>query len=64
MYTFTILYQDAEIAWAEADRFEDARQDAIEQASNGFYNGVLRECTFSATASRGVIGNVTGPLFL
>lgn len=64
MYTFTILFQDAEVACAEAERFEDARTEAIAEASEGFYASVLRDCEFSATCSRGVIGQVTGPLFL
>lgn len=64
MFTFTILYQDAEVACAEADRFEDAREQAIEEASDGFYASALRDCTFSATASQGAIRHVTGPLFL
>lgn len=64
MYNFTILFQGAEVAWATADRFEDARKQAIDEASEGFYASVLRDCEFSATCSRGVIGQVTGPLFL
>ncbi|MBU9236221.1 hypothetical protein KTD19_28000 [Burkholderia multivorans] len=64
MYTFTILFQDEEIAFAEADCFEDARQQAIEDATEGFYGSVLRDCTFSATAASGVIGKVAGPLFI
>lgn len=64
MYTFTILYQDAEIAFAEATRFEDAREQAIEEAREGFYAPVLDDCEFSATCSQGPIGHVTGPLFL
>ena len=64
MFTFTILFQDAEVSCAEAERFEDAREQAIEEASEGFYASVLRDCTFSATATRGVISRVTGPLFL
>lgn len=64
MFTFTILFQDAEVACAEAERFEDAREQAIEEAREGFYAPVLRDCEFSATSDRGVIGQVTGPLFL
>lgn len=64
MFTFTILYHDAEIAWAEAERFEDARQQAIQDAGNGFYNGALRNCTFSAVSDRGVVRQITGPLFV
>jgi hypothetical protein len=64
MYTFTILFQDAEVACATADDFSDARELAIEEAREGFYASVLRECEFSATCERGVIGQVTGPLYL
>ncbi|KWA35772.1 hypothetical protein WT41_01605 [Burkholderia territorii] len=64
MYTFTILYQDAEIAFAEAERFEDAREQAIEEVRKGFYASVLPDCTFSANAASGVIRNVTGPLLI
>lgn len=64
MYTFTILFQDTEVAYAEAERFEDAREQAISDAREGFYASVLSDCEFSATSSRGVIGQVTGPLFL
>ncbi|MEZ7524039.1 hypothetical protein [Burkholderia vietnamiensis] len=64
MYTFTILYQGAEVACAEADRFEDAREQAIDEARDGFYAPVLRDCEFSSTCDRGVIANVTGPLFI
>ena len=64
MFNFTILFQGAEVACAEAERFEDARQQAIDEASEGFYAPVLRECEFSATASRGAIRHVTGPLFI
>lgn len=64
MYTFTILYQDAEVACAEADRYEDAREQAIEEAREGFYASVLHECQFSATCYQGPIARVTGPLFL
>jgi hypothetical protein len=64
MYNFTILFDGAEVACAEAERFEDARREAIADARQGFYASVLRDCEFSATCSRGVIGQVTGPLFL
>lgn len=64
MFAFTILYQDAEVACAEAERFEDAREQAIEEAREGFYASALRDCTFSATCSRGAVRHVTGPLFL
>lgn len=64
MFNFTILFQGAEIACAEAERFEDAREQAIEDASGGFYAEVLRDCEFSAMSDRGVIGQVTGPLFI
>lgn len=64
MFTFTILYQGAEVACAEAERFEDAREQAIEEASEGFYAPMLRDCTFSAIGVCGAIGRVTGPLFL
>lgn len=64
MFTFTILYQDAEVACAEAERFEDARAAAIDEARESFYASVLRECEFSATSSRGVVSRVTGPLFI
>ncbi|TAM07227.1 MAG: hypothetical protein EPN70_03380 [Paraburkholderia sp.] len=64
MFTFTILYQDAEVACAEAERFEDAREQAIEEARDGFYASVLRDCQFSSTSDRGVIRKVTGPLFI
>ena len=64
MFNFTILFQGAEVACAEADRFEDARAQAIEEASNGFYASALRECEFSATCDHGVIARVTGPLFI
>jgi hypothetical protein len=64
MYNFTILFQGSEVACAEAERFEDARQQAIDEAREGFYASVLRDCEFSATSSRGAIGQVTGPLFL
>ena len=64
MYTFTILFQDAEVACAEAERFEDARAEAIEEARQGFYAPVLRDCEFSATSDRGVIREVSGPLFI
>lgn len=64
MYTFTILFNDEEIAFAEAERFQDAREQAIEEAQEGFYASALCDCTFSATSSRGVISRVTGPLFL
>ncbi|PXW28230.1 hypothetical protein [Paraburkholderia caballeronis] len=64
MYTFTILFQDAEVACAEAERFEDAREQAIDEARDGFYASVLPDCEFSATCDHGVIGRVTGPLFI
>jgi hypothetical protein len=64
MFTFTILYQNAEVACAEAERFEDAREQAIDEARDGFYSSVLRDCEFSATCGRGLIRHVTGPLFL
>jgi hypothetical protein len=64
MFNFTILFQGAEVACAEAERFEDARAEAIEEARGGFYGSVLRDCDFSATSDRGVISQVTGPLFL
>lgn len=64
MFNFTILFQGAEVACAEAERFEDARASAIEEARDGFYASVLRDCEFSSTSDRGVIGQVTGPLFI
>lgn len=64
MFHFTILFQDAEVACAEAETFPEARAAAIEEATEGFYASVLRDCEFSATSDRGVIGQVTGPLFL
>lgn len=64
MFTFTILFQDAEVACTEAERFEDAREQAIEEAREGFYASVLRDCHFSATCSRGAVRHVTGLLFL
>lgn len=64
MFTFTILFQDSEVACAEAERFEDAREQAIEEAREGFYASVLRDCEFSATCSHGVVHRVSGPLFI
>jgi hypothetical protein len=64
MFNFTILYQDAEVACAEAERFEDAREQAIEEARNSFYADVLDECGFESTCSASVIGSVSGPLSL
>jgi hypothetical protein len=64
MYNFTILFEDSEVACAEAERFEDARAQAIDEAREGFYASVLRDCTFAATSSQGVIREVTGPLFI
>jgi hypothetical protein len=64
MYNFTILFEDCEVACAEAERFEDAREQALEDARDGFYASVLRDCTFEATSSQGVISHVAGPLFL
>ncbi|RKE36671.1 hypothetical protein B0G76_2873 [Paraburkholderia sp. BL23I1N1] len=64
MFNFTILFQGAEVACAEAEHYEDAREQAIEDASGGSYAEVLRDCEFSATSDRGVIGQVTGPLFI
>lgn len=64
MFNFTILFQGAEVACAEAERFEDARGQAIEEARGGFYAEVLRDCEFSATANHGVIREVSGPLFI
>lgn len=62
MFTFTILFQDAEVACAEAERFEDAREQAIEEAREGFYGSVLRDCEFSSVAPSGM--RVAGPLFI
>ena len=64
MFNFTILFQGCEVACAEAERFEDAREQAIAEASEGFYRSVLGNCDFSATSDRGVISQVTGPLFI
>jgi len=64
MFNFTILFQDAEVACAEAETFPAARAAAIQEAKDGFYASVLHDCDFSATCDRGVIGQVTGPLFI
>lgn len=64
MFTFTILYQDAEVACAEAEQFEDAREQAIDDARESFYASVLRDCQFEATGGHGHIGRISGPLFL
>ena len=64
MFNFTILFDGAEVVCVVAERFEDARAEAIEEAKHGFYGSVLRDCEFSATSDRGAIGQVTGPLFL
>lgn len=63
MFTYTILHDDAEVACAQAERFEDAREQALDQARESFYEHVLGDCTFVATATRGPIARVTGPLF-
>jgi hypothetical protein len=63
MFNFTILFQGAEVAYAEAERFEDAREQAISDAATGFYASVLRDCEFFAVSDRGVIREATGPLF-
>lgn len=60
-YTYTVLYQDAEIAFAEADRFEDAREEALSSVSSMYPRD---ELTFIANCSSGVIGQVTGPCYL
>nr|WKF58789.1 hypothetical protein HUO10_003290 [Paraburkholderia busanensis] len=62
MFTFTILFQDAEVACATADDFADARELAIDEARDGFYGSVLRDCEFSSVAPSGV--RIAGPLFI
>jgi len=64
MHNFTILYGDAEIAHAEAERFEDAREQALDDARNSFFAAVLEDCTFVATHPTSVISRIEGPLFL
>lgn len=64
MFNFTILFQGCEVACAEAERFEDAREQAIDEAREGVYGGALRDCEFSATSDHGVISRITGPLFI
>ncbi|KAK46373.1 hypothetical protein BG58_11150 [Caballeronia jiangsuensis] len=64
MHNFTILYEDAEVAHAEAERFEDAREQALFDLFNSIYAEVANDCTFSATHPTHVIHKVTGPLFL
>ena len=62
LFTYSILYQGCEVACAEAERFEDAREQAINDAVETIYGDALDECEFVATCDTGVIGTVSGPV--
>lgn len=59
-YTYTVLYMDQEVSSAEAERFEDAREEALASVPSMY---PCDELTFIASSS-GVIGQVTGPCYL
>ena len=63
-FNFTVLYHDEEIAFADAERFEDARDQAIADAENSFYASLLAECSFSAVSSDDSVRAIHGPLSL
>lgn len=60
-YTYTVVYMDSEIAFAEAERFEDARAEALESVPNYYPR---EDLMFIANCSSGVVSQVTGPCYL
>jgi hypothetical protein len=60
-YTYTVICMDAEIACAEAERFEDAR---IEALSNVDAMYPREDLEFIANCSTGAVGQVSGPCYL
>lgn len=60
-YTYTVLYQDAEIAASEGMSFEWAREEALAEVSPMYPRDELE---FVATCDTGVIATVSGPCYL
>jgi hypothetical protein len=61
IYTYTVLHDDAEIAFAESDSFESARESALDDVPRMYPRN---ELTFIAHCTTGVIQTVTGPCYL
>ena len=59
-YTYTVVYMDSEIAFAEAESFEAAREEALNDVGAMYPQEDLE---FIANCSDSVIGQVTGPCY-
>jgi len=59
-YTYTVVYMDSEIAFAEAESFEAAREEALSSVDAMYPQEDLE---FIANCSSGAIGQVTGPCY-
>jgi len=64
MFNFTIFYHEDEIASAEAERYEDARGDAIIAALKGPYSSSLPFADFMFSHSTSATASARSPLML
>lgn len=60
-YTYTVLYQDDEVAHSEAMSFEFARAEALSDVPAIYPR---EDLTFISTCDSGVIASISGPCFL
>jgi hypothetical protein len=60
-YTYTVLYQGAEIATSEGMSFEWAREEALSDVSSMYPRDELE---FVATCDTGVVRHISGPCYL
>lgn len=55
MYQITAVYQGFEVAYAEADGFEYAKEEVMEQLSSSIYNEVMEDVILQCLAPNGMI---------
>ena len=59
-YTYTVIYADSEIAFAEAETYQGARAEALAEVPRMYPRD---ELTFIANCSTSVISSVSGPCY-
>lgn len=54
MYQVTAIYEGSEIGYAEADGFEYAKEEVMDQLMNGFYAEVAEDVILHCRAPSGM----------